>query len=96
MQQNQGKAKAQLDDKSMLNDMLNTEKQLVGVYASFLCECAAPDARQIFSGNLNQTAQDQYQTFKLMQQKGWYQLEQAEAQKINQARQALSQVKSEL
>lgn len=87
---------SKLDDKNMLTDILNTEKQLVSVYASFLCECASMDGRQIFSGNLNQTAQDQFQTFQLLQQKGWYQLEQAEQQKIDQARQSMSQMQSEL
>ena len=87
---------AQMDDKNMLNDMLNTEKQLVGVYASFLCECASQDGRQLFAGNLTQTAQDQFQTFRLMQQKGWYQVEQAEKGKINQARQTMAQIKTEL
>jgi len=88
--------KAQLGDKDMLNDILNTEKQLVSVYASFLCECADMDGRQVFAGNLNQTAQDQYATFQLMQQKGWYQTEQAQKQKVDQARQTLTQMQSEL
>lgn len=92
MQQNQQK----MTDKVMLDDMLSTEKRMVGLYATFLCECASEDLHQVFCQNLHQTATDQHQTFLQMQQKGWYPIEQAELQKVNQAKQQLSQMKGQL
>ncbi|MDR2515683.1 MAG: spore coat protein [Christensenellaceae bacterium] len=92
----QNQNQAQMSDKTMLTDMLGTEKRLVGLYATFLCECASEDLRQLFQSTLNSTSQDQHQTFCQMQQRGWYNIENAEAQKVNQARQELTQLKSQL
>mgnify|MGYP000997843891 CR=1 FL=1 len=92
MQNNQNK----MSDKVMLDDMLSTEKRLVGQYATFLTECAREDLRDVFQNNFECTADDQYQTFVQMQQRGWYKVEQAEMQKLNQAKQELTQLKSQL
>ena len=75
------------DDKEMLNDALSTQKFLTGDYNAIASECAHPAVRDEFMNILNEEHQIQQEIFSEMQKRGWYQVEAAEQQKVDQAKQ---------
>ena len=83
-------------EKDILTDVLNTEKQLIANYGTYIAEASNPELRQVLSSNLSQTVQDQYQTFDFMSMRGWYPTKPAQQQDIDLACQTLGQVKQQL
>lgn len=83
-------------DKDRLNDLLNTEKQLVSSYSTYACEAACPKLRQIFTNNQNQTLQDQFTAWTAMNERGWYPVKNADPQQINQAKQDMKAIHDSL
>ena len=74
-----------MNDQEMLTDLLSSEKKLTGNYDTFASECVSTQLRDEFLKIFNQGHQNQTQLFKEAQTRGWYQVEQAEATKIQQA-----------
>lgn len=73
--------------KDALTDLLMQEKDIYKVYASFLPEAACPQLRTILTKNMDMIAKQQLQIFQMMQEKGLYQVKEAEAQAVAQAKQ---------
>ena len=86
-QQNQG---AILGDKELLNDALDTQKMISGAYNVFANECAAPEIRNDFLAILQDEHMIQADVFTEMQKRGWYQTQQAPADKVQQAKMKFS------
>ena len=80
-----------LREKEMLNDFLISQKQLTSTYNTYAGECVSEQLRNTFLNILDDEHKIQADLFCDMQSNGWYQVEQAEAQKVTQARQKLSQ-----
>jgi spore coat protein CotF len=78
-------------DKEILNDALIGEKQICASYNTFAGECSSEQLKNAFLNILDDTHSIQYGIFRDMQSRGWYQVEQAEKQKIQQAKQKLCQ-----
>lgn len=76
-----------LDDYEIISDVLGSEKQLVKLYSTALCESAEEPLRDVIRGNLIECANDQYKTFEFMEERGLYPTEQAPEEKITQAKQ---------
>ncbi len=76
-----------LDDYEIISDVLGAEKQLVKLYSTALCESAEEPLRDIFRENLIECAKDQYETFEYMSTRGLYKTEQADDNKILEAKQ---------
>lgn len=74
-----------MNDQERITDFLFSEKKLSGNYDTFASECVNIPLRDAFLGMINQGHQLQTQLFQTGQSKGWYQPEQAQADKINQA-----------
>ncbi len=85
-----------LGDQEMLNDILNTEKQLMDSYNTAITESSCRNMRQVLSSIYGQTAQDQYQTFDGMKTRGWYLTKDAQDQDVQQAKQKMTQLKNQL
>ncbi len=79
-----------MKDQEVMTDLLLTEKKMSGNYNLFASECVNPQLRDTFVSLLTQSHEVQGNLFKTAQQKGWYQVEQAPAQKVEQARQKFS------
>lgn len=79
--------KCALDDYEIISDVLGSEKELVKLYSTALCESAEEQLRDIIRGNLLECADDQYKTFEFMEKRGLYPTEQATEEKITQAKQ---------
>ena len=82
---------ATLGDKEILNDFLAGQKQITAAYNTFAGECVNPQLRSTFLNILDEEHRIQADLFSDMTAKGWYQVEQADRQKVAQTRQKLSQ-----
>ncbi|MGN0986150.1 MAG: spore coat protein [Candidatus Enterenecus sp.] len=79
-----------MKDQEIITDLLLTEKKMSGNYNEYASECVNTQLRDAFVDMLTQGHKTQTDLFKAAQQKGWYQVEQAPAQKVAQAQQKFS------
>ena len=79
-----------MTDQERLTDFLCSEKKMSANYDSFASECVSLPLRDEFVKLLTRSHQTQTQLFQTAQTKGWYQTEQAPADKIAQAYQKYS------
>lgn len=77
----------QFGDKEMITDALTSQKSITGSYNTFANECATPALRSEFMNILSDEHQIQHEIFTEMQKRGWYQVEAAEKNKVDQAKQ---------
>lgn len=75
---------SQMSDRDFLNDVLSTEKHLVGSYAIAMTEASHAEMYQQISHVYDETANCQRELYDLMFRKGWYSYEAAEAQSLTQ------------
>ncbi|MCI9273918.1 MAG: spore coat protein [Clostridiales bacterium] len=76
-----------MSEKEIMNDVLSSQKQITATYNTYANECCAPSVRDEFLTLLNEEHQMQADVFSELQKRGWYQIESAEQQKIDQAKQ---------
>ena len=74
-------------DREMLADALANQKLLTSNYNAFANECTNNAVKSELMNILNEEHQIQHEIFDEMLQRGWYNVEQADANKINQAKQ---------
>ena len=74
-------------EKEMLTDALASQKYVTENYNTFANECANPAVKNEFMDILNEEHQIQFELFSEMNKRGWYPLEQANQQKVSQAKQ---------
>ena len=79
-----------LTEKQILQDSLVSQKQMTGAYNTFAGECVSEQLRCAMLNILDDEHKIQSDIFNTMQSNGWYQVEQADQQKIQQTRQKLS------
>ena len=79
-----------MNDQERLTDFLCSEKKMSANYDSYASECVSTGLRDDFLKLLKQSHMTQTDLFKLAQAKGWYQVEQAPTQKVEQAWQKYS------
>ena len=87
---------AQWDDRCMMTDLLDTAKHITEVYGAYVCEGSSDTLRQVLQDNMDATANDQFQIFQQMQQRGWYQTKAAQQQDVQKAKQKFAQQKQQL
>ncbi len=81
-----------LGDKEMTTEILTLEKNLASLYQLGVQESSTDPLRYDFNKLLNQTLDKQNETFKLMEQKGWYKQEQVPQSSIDKVKNKFSQV----
>ncbi|MBP0979672.1 MAG: spore coat protein [Oscillospiraceae bacterium] len=74
-------------EKEMLTDALSSQKFATENYNTFANECSNPAVKNEFMNILNEEHQIQFEVFSEMQKRGWYAVQQAEQQKVSQAKQ---------
>ena len=74
-------------DQQMMDDALSSQKFITSTYNTFANECASSALKSEFMNILSEEHQIQHDIFSEMQKRGWYQTEQADQNKINQAKQ---------
>ena len=73
-------------DKEMLTDALSSEKFMTDHYNNYANECASPSLMNEFMNLLAEEHQIQHDVFTEMQKRGWYQTQDAPAEKIQQTK----------
>lgn len=74
-----------MNDQERLTDFLCSEKKMSSNYDTFASECVSVPLRDEFLKLHNQSHKTQTELFQSAMQKGWYNPEQAQTDKINQA-----------
>lgn len=87
---------ATLDEKSMLEDMLYTHKDMMNIYSTLLAETSDPNLRGKVQDLFLSIAVDQYKIYDLMSQKGYYQTKMATPDEVAQTKQSAQQMQSKL
>jgi spore coat protein CotF len=75
----------QMNDRDFINDLLATEKYMTDSYSTALNEASNEPLYQDFLAIYTETQNMQRQLYDMMFQKGWYKLESAEQQKLQQS-----------
>lgn len=79
------------DEKQMLGDALNSQKFVTALYNSDVLESATPELRRCLWGILEDEHSIQEEIFTQMSSRGYYAVEQAKEEKINEAKQKYGQ-----
>lgn len=85
-----------LGEKEILNDILNTEKEIIKTYSTAVTESSCANMRQLLLRNITQIVDDQFNVFNVMVNKGYYQKKDAQDQDVQQAKQKFQQMQSQL
>lgn len=86
----QSTATCAYQDKDRMMDALSSEKFLSGIYNESLNEAYHTPVKSCFSGLLEDVHRTQEELFALMNERGWYPVEDAQEQKVAQARMKFS------
>ena len=86
----QSTATCAYQDKDRMMDALSSEKFLSGIYNESLNEAYPTPVKSCFSGLLEDVHRTQEELFALMNERGWYPVEDAQEQKVAQARMKFS------
>ncbi len=85
-----------LNEKDTLQDLLESEKQLMALYTTALYEGSTANVRKNFSTNLLGVAENQYKLFTQMQTKGYYEPSPAKKEMIDEANATFKKQKKQL
>ena len=80
-----------MTDKELINDTISSQKYISSSYNTYANECVTPSLRNDFLSILNEEHQIQADLFTEMQNRGWYQVQSAEQNKVMQAKQKFTQ-----
>ena len=75
-----------LTDYDIISDVLGGHKTLVKLYGTALCETDSENLRKLINTQMTECAQDQYDAFRYMNERGMYKVEPAPVQKVKSAR----------
>ncbi len=87
---------ANLSEQDLCTDLLNDEKRMMGMYPTFISEANCPELRNLLMNQYTMLSNDQYRLFDAMSQKGFYQVKDAPASEVKQAKTKLSQARKQL
>ena len=82
-----------MQDKEILEDLLNDEKELSSLLNTFACECANVKLKNLFLNLLDTTQANQQKVFNMMQNNGYYQVKNATAEQVKQVHKKICQRK---
>jgi len=85
-----------IGDREIMDDILTSQKHVTGMYNSFSNECVNMGLKNDFLNILREEHNMQSSVFAQMQQKGWYQPPQAQAQQVTQAKTKFQNISAQL
>lgn len=85
-----------LSEKDLMQDLLTTEKQVIGAYSTGITESSCPNLRNVLLNNFRNAEDTQYKVFDAMKQKGWYQTKDAADNEVQQIKNSSNQMQQEL
>ena len=84
-----------MNDRDLVEDVLLIIKGVADLYLHGTIESSTLNVHSTFEKILNDTLCMQNEVYNTMAQKGWYQVQQAEQQQIEQAKQKFAQASSQ-
>ncbi|MBY0124193.1 spore coat protein [Bacillus sp. S/N-304-OC-R1] len=75
----------QMNERDFTNDLLSTEKYMTASYCTYLNEASHQSLYQDVLNIFTETQNQQRELYNLMFRKGWYKLEAADQQKMQQS-----------
>lgn len=90
------KTEVTLNEKDSLQDMLNTEKNMIKLYSDAIAEGASKGFRSVIRELWNATATDQLTVFLTMTEHDYYRVQSASEEQINEIKGKFTKVRSEL
>ena len=72
-----------MNDRDLMENLLLLEKGVCDLYLHGAIECSRPDVHRAFTSSLSTALELQEQLYSHMEQKGWYQTEQAPQNKLS-------------
>ena len=87
-----GQSNSKMCDVDIMNASIASQKMISSAYATFANECATPNLRDEFLNILKDELQIQSEIFSEMQKRGWYQVQPADQNQVNQAKQKFQNV----
>lgn len=75
-----------MNDRDLMENMLLLEKGVCDLYLHGAIEASSTDVHRTFTDSLNSSLQMQEQIYSKMEQKGWYQTQQADQSKLQSVR----------
>ncbi|MEX1029395.1 MAG: spore coat protein [Paenibacillaceae bacterium] len=85
----------EMNDRDFINDILSMEKYLASGYSTGLSEMQNPKLRQDVQQLLIQSHNNQWASFNLMFQKGWYKMKAADSAEVSTTQQQFNDYKSQ-
>ncbi len=85
-----------LDDVALISDILSSQKNLIKMYGSALCEVSCENLRKVVNKQMSECANDQFDAFLYMNERNQYPTEPAPAQKVVQAKQKFAQKQAKM
>lgn len=89
-------SKGSFSEQELMNDILASEKQVIGAYSTGITETSCPNLRNTLVSNFEKIQDVQYKVFNAMEQKGWYNTDDAPANKVQEAKQKANQMSGSL
>lgn len=83
----QGQVTSMIGEKEILSDFLISQKQISSSYNTYAGECTNQQLRTAFLNILDEEHDIQANIFTDLQSKGWYKVEPADQNKVQQAKQ---------
>lgn len=80
-----------LDDVAIISDVLSSQKGLIKMYSTALCEVSCENLRTVVTKGMTECATDQFDAFLYMNERNQYPTEPAPSQKVMQAKQKFAQ-----
>lgn len=83
-------------DREILDDLLNSQKLITGVYNTYSNECVNPQLQNDFLDILRDEHNIQFTVYNDMQKRSWYSTEAAQSQKVNETKTKFEDVAAQL
>lgn len=83
-------------EKEIMDDLLMSEKQVASAYNTGITESTCPILRNLLSNCLNNIQECQYEVFSVMNQRGWYQVREADIKDVHDAQYKYSKLLNQL
>lgn len=77
----------EMNERDFINDILSTEKYMTSSYVTYLHEASHTSLYHDIQMIFNETQNAQRELYNVMFQKGWYKIEPADQQKLQQSHQ---------
>lgn len=87
---------ASFSEQELMQDLLASEKQVISAYSTGITEASCPNFRNVLVNNFKNTQDVQYKIFDAMRQKGWYEVKDAPATEVQQAKTKIQELANQL